>query len=411
MGDERLVVVGASLAGLRAVEAARKSGYAGPITLIGGEPHLPYDRPPLSKAFLDVGSDVEGAPVVPTFRDEATLREDLRVDLRLGAPATALAPAEQVVVLAGGEALPYSRLIVATGGTARNLPGGEDLAGVHVLRTLDDAFAVRAALDAGARTVVVGAGFIGSEVASAARKRGLSCTVLEALPVPLVRSVGVDTGKVAAELHRAHGTDLRCGVGVTALEGSGGVEKVILDDGSVIEADLVVVGIGVRPATGWLESSGIALHPRDGGIVCDEYLRTSLPGVYAAGDVAHFPNPLFDGEMMRVEQWTNAAEQGALAAKNALFPDDAKPSAAVPYFWSDWYDSRIQFVGIPQSDQVRVVSAELGEEKFLALYRRGDKLGGVLTVDRQNQIMKYKRMIAQGASWNDALAFAGVASD
>jgi NADPH-dependent 2,4-dienoyl-CoA reductase/sulfur reductase-like enzyme len=318
-------------------------------------------------------------------------------------------PADQVVQV-GGDAVPYHRLIIATGGDARMLPGGEHLEGVHVLRTLDDAIAVRAALDAGARTVVVGAGFIGSEVASAARKRGLSCTVLEALPVPLVRSVGVDTGKVAAELHRSHGTDLRCGVGVTALEGSGRVEKVILDDGTVIEADLVVVGIGVRPATGWLQSSGIALHERDGGILCDEYLRTSLPGVYAAGDVAHFPNPLFDGEMMRVEQWTNAAEQGALAAKNALHPDEAKPSAAVPYFWSDWYDSRIQFVGIPQSEEVRVVSAELGEEKFLALYRRGAKLGGVLTVDRQTQIMKYKRMIAQGASWDEALTFAGAPS-
>ncbi len=407
MRDDRLVVVGASLAGLRAVEAARRAGYDGSITLIGNEPHLPYDRPPLSKAFLDVGADVDGAPEVPTFRDEATLRDELKVDLRLGAPATALAPAGQVVLL-DGDAVPYTRAILATGGDARMLPGGENLEGVHVLRTLDDALAVRAALDAGARTVVIGAGFIGSEVASAARKRGLECTILEALPVPLVRSVGADTGKVAAELHRRYGTDLRCGVGVSALEGSGRVEKVLLDDGTVIEADLVVVGIGVRPATGWLESSGIALHERDGGIICDEFLQTSVPGVYAAGDIVHFPNPLFGGDLMRVEQWTNAAEQGALAAKNALFPDEAKPSAAVPYFWSDWYESRIQFVGIPQSEEVRVVSAELGEEKFLALYRRGDKLGGVLTVDRQSQIMKYKRMIAQGATWAEGLAFAGV---
>ncbi|MBA3743006.1 NAD(P)/FAD-dependent oxidoreductase [Sporichthya sp.] len=412
MRNDRLVVVGASLAGLRAVEAARKSGYAGPITLIGNEPHLPYDRPPLSKAFLDAGADVDGAPVHPTFRDEATLRDELDVDLRLGAPATALAPAgaERQVVLRGGDAVPYTRLIIATGGDARMLPGGDELAGVHLLRTLDDAIAVRAALDAGARTVVVGAGFIGSEVASAARKRGLSCTVLEALPVPLVRSVGEATGKVAAELHRKYGTDLRCGVGVTALEGSSRVEKVVLDDGTVIEADLVVVGIGVRPATGWLQGSGIALHERDGGILCDETLATSLPGVYAAGDVAHFPNLLFGGQMMRVEQWTNAAEQGALAARNALDPENAKPSAAVPYFWSDWYESRIQFVGIPQSEEIRVVSEELGEEKFLALYRRGDQLGGVLTVDRQSQIMKYKRLIAQQASWAEGLAFAGVTS-
>lgn len=407
MPQDRLVIVGASLAGLRAVEAARKSGYDGAITLVGNENHLPYDRPPLSKAFLDTGHDVDGAPVHPIFRDEATLREELKVELRLGAPATELVPAEQVVRV-GGDDVPYTRLIVATGGDPRMLPGGENLEGVHVLRTLDDAIAVRAALDDGARTVVIGAGFIGSEVASAARKRGLTCTVLEALPVPLVRSVGEATGKVAAELHRRYGTDLRCGVGVASLKGSGRVEKVVLDDGSVVEADLVVVGIGVRPATRWLESSGIALHERDGGILCDEFLATSLPGVYAAGDVAHFPNPLFDGEMMRVEQWTNAAEQGALAARNALHPDEAKPSAAVPYFWSDWYDSRIQFVGIPQSEEIRVVSEELGEEKFLALYRRGNKLGGVLTVDRQSQIMKYKRLIATSATWDEALAFAGV---
>ena len=409
MRDDRLVIVGASLAGLRAVEAAAQVGLRRPHHPDRQRAHLPYDRPPLSKAFLDAGADIDGAPVHPTFRDEATLRDELKVDLRLGAPATALAPAGKVVLL-DGDAVPYTQLIIATGGDARMLPGGDRLEGVHLLRTLDDAIAVRAALDAGARTVVVGAGFIGSEVASAARKRGLSCTVLEALPVPLVRSVGEATGKVAAALHLRYGTDLRCGVGVTALEGSSRVEKVVLDDGTVIEADLVVVGIGVRPATGWLASSGIALHERDGGILCDETLATNLPGVYAAGDVAHFPNPLFGGEMMRVEQWTNAAEQGALAAKNALDPENAKPSAAVPYFWSDWYESRIQFVGIPQSEEIRVASEELGEEKFLALYRRGDKLGGVLTVDRQNQIMKYKRMIAQGATWAEALAFAGVTS-
>ncbi|MGQ0631389.1 MAG: NAD(P)/FAD-dependent oxidoreductase [Sporichthyaceae bacterium] len=409
MGEERLVVVGASLAGLRAVEAARKVGFDGPITLIGNEEHLPYDRPPLSKAFLDCGADVDGAPLTPFFRDEVTLREDLKIDLRLGQPASGL-DAHERAVLVGEQAVPYSMLIIATGGDARMIPGGEALSGVHVLRTLDDAIAIRTALDAGARTVVIGAGFIGSEVASAARKRGLDVTVLEALPVPLVRSVGAATGKVAAALHARYGTDLRCGVGVSALEGSGHVEKVLLDDGAVVEADLVVVGIGVRPATGWLQSSGIALHELDGGIIADSTLATNLPGVYAAGDVVHFPNALFDGELMRLEHWTNAAEQGALAARNALNPQAATDSAAVPYFWSDWYDSRIQFVGIPRADEVRVVSAELGEDKFLALYRRGDRLGGVLTVDRPTQIMKYKRLISQRATWGEGLTFAGASS-
>ncbi|MGQ0623839.1 MAG: NAD(P)/FAD-dependent oxidoreductase [Sporichthyaceae bacterium] len=406
MPEPPLVIVGASLAGLRAVESARKSGYSGPITLIGNEVHLPYDRPPLSKAFLDVGADLDGAPVRPIFRDEATLRDELGVDLHLGHAATGLDPVAREVHV-GDDAVAYSSLIIATGGEARMIPGGESLAGVHVLRTLDDAIAIRAALDAGARTVVVGAGFIGSEVASAARKRGLEVTVLEALPVPLVRSVGEATGRVAAELHAQFGTDLRCGVGVAGLAGGAHVEKVLLDNAEVVEADLVVVGIGVCPATGWLAGSGIALHERDGGILCDATLATSLPAVYAAGDVAHFPNPLFDGELMRLEHWTNAAEQGALSARNALNPAEAGESAAVPYFWSDWYDSRIQFVGIPRADEIRVVSAELGEEKFLALYRRGERLGGVLTVNRQSQIMKYKRLINQRATWDDALAFAG----
>lgn len=278
------------------------------------------------------------------------------------------------------------------------------------MRTLDDARAVRAALESGARTVVVGAGFIGSEVASGARKRGLSVTVLEALPVPLARSVGEDMGKACAELHRAHGTDLRCGVKVSGLAGERGrVSGVCLDDGQTVPADLVVVGVGVAPNTGWLAGTGARLDERDGGLVCDKTLGTGLADVWAAGDVVHFPNELFDGLMMRLEHWTNASEQGALAAKNALDPGEAKASATVPYFWSDWYDSRIQFVGVPQAEEIRVVSQELGEEKFLALYRRGDRITGCITIDRPTQIMKFRRMIAQSKSWDEALKFAGVA--
>jgi NADPH-dependent 2,4-dienoyl-CoA reductase/sulfur reductase-like enzyme len=280
---------------------------------------------------------------------------------------------------------------------------------VHCLRTLDDALAIRSALDAGARTVVVGAGFIGSEVASGARKRGLSATILEALPVPLVRSVGEEMGHACAELHRANGTDLRTGVQVNELESKDGkVTGVVLEGGEVVPADLVVVGIGVTPCTDWLKGSGVTLHERDGGIVCDETLATGLPGVYAAGDVVHYPNPLFDGEMMRLEHWTNANEQGTLAAKNALHPSEAKPSATVPYFWSDWYGHRIQFVGIPSADEIRAVSNELGEDRFLALYRRGDRITGCITIDRPTQIMKYRRMIMQRSSWTEALKFAGV---
>lgn len=404
MSDQHLVVVGASLAGLRAVEAARKAGHAGPITFVGAEDHLPYDRPPLSKEFLDAAE-----PTSPVFRTEDHLADDLGVDLRLGTRAVGLDPANRTLETDRGP-VGYTGLVIATGAAARTLPGTDGLDGVHTLRTLEDALAVRAGLDAGARTVVVGAGFIGSEVASAARKRGLDVTVVETLPVPLVRSVGEDMGRACADLHRKHGTDLRCGVKVTALEGEGGaVRRVVLDDGTVLEADMVVAGVGVAPSTDWLADSGVALHERDRGVVCDGTLNAGVSGVYAAGDVAHWPNPLFDGLDMRLEHWTNAAEQGALAAKNALDPTNAKEFSTVPYFWSDWYGSRIQFVGVPQADEIRVVSEETGDDRFLALYRRGDRVTGTITIDRPTQIMKYRRLIAQRASWEDALAFAGVA--
>jgi NADPH-dependent 2,4-dienoyl-CoA reductase/sulfur reductase-like enzyme len=406
---DRMVIVGASLAGLRAVQAARKAGHDGPMSLVGAETHLPYDRPPLSKSYLEAGEDEPDSPI---FRSEAQLRDELDLELRLNTWATGLDASRKRLSLregAGRDELEYSTVIVATGAKARTLPGADNLQGVHTLRTLDDAIAIRAALDAGARTVVVGAGFIGSEVASGARKRNLPVTVLEALPVPLVRSVGEQMGRACAELHRAHGTDLRCGVKVTGLLSTDGqVTGVSLDDGTTVDADLVVVGTGVAPCTEWLADSGVTLHGRDGGIVCDETLGTGLPGVYAAGDVAHFPHPLFDGQVMRLEHWTNAAEQGALAAKNALHPDEAKPVTGVPYFWSDWYDSRIQFVGVPQADEIRVVSEELGDDRFLALYRRGERVTGCITIDRPTQVMKYRRMIAQSTSWSDALEFAGV---
>ncbi|MEV0972346.1 NAD(P)/FAD-dependent oxidoreductase [Microtetraspora glauca] len=395
MSGRRFVVVGASLAGLRAVEAARKSGFDGSITLIGAEPHLPYDRPPLSKAFLD-GADL------PAFRGEEVLRDELGAELVLGTAATAL-DTTAGTVHAGEREFGYDALVIATGARARTLQGTDGLRGVHTLRTRDDAQAVRRALDAGARTVVVGAGFIGSEVASAARKRGRDVTIVEALPTPLVRAVGQTMGAACAALHTRAGTDLRCGVGVEAVEGEGTVERVRLTDGTVLAADLVVAGIGAVPATGWLAGSGLTL---DDGVVCDETLFTGAPGVYAAGDVARWHNPMF-GRHMRLEHWTSAAEQGAVAARNALDPAVAKPYSTVPYFWSDWYGSRIQFVGVPATDEVRVVDGGPGGDHFVALYREGDRLAGALTLNGQTQIMKYRGLIARGAAWTQGLEFAG----
>lgn len=401
LSRENLVVVGASLAGLRAVEAARKAGFEGGITLIGGEPHLPYDRPPLSKAYLDelpAGDE----PASTIFRTEQVLRDELGVRLELGTAATGLDIDGRRVVL-GERSVAYDALVIATGADARALPGSDGMEGVHTLRTLDDAVAIRRALDAGARTVVVGAGFIGSEVAAGARKRGLDVTILEALPTPLVRAVGEGMGAACAALHERNGTRLRCGVGVSGLEGDGHVERVRLSDGTAIDADLVVVGIGAVPATGWLEGSGLEL---DNGVVCDETLWTGRDRVYAAGDVARWRNPLFD-RLMRLEHWTSAAEQGALAARNALDPESAEPYRTVPYFWSDWYDSRIQFVGVPTADEIEIVDGDPDAGgRWIALYREGDRLAGVLAVNGQNVIMKYRGLLMRQASWDEALAFA-----
>jgi NADPH-dependent 2,4-dienoyl-CoA reductase/sulfur reductase-like enzyme len=393
--SQRLVVVGASLAGLRAVEAARAAGHTGPLTLVGAEQHLPYDRPPLSKLYLD-------APEPPSvrFREEAHLRDELGVELLLGEPATGLTTD---AVHVGDRRIPYDALVIATGARARRLPGTNGLAGVHVLRTLDDALAVRAALDAGARTVVVGAGFIGAEVASAARKRGLPVTIVEAVPIPLAHAVGAQMGAALAGLHAAHGTELRCGVAVAGLEGDARVRGVRLADGTLLPADLVVVGIGAIPETGWLADSGLRV---DNGVCADATLATALPGVFVAGDVARWHNPMFD-RVMRVEHWTNAAEQGGRAARNALAePSERVAYEAVPYFWSDWYGSRIQLVGVPDADEVRIVSGSADELRFVALYRTGDRLTGALALNRRAEIMKYRPLIARRARWAEALEFA-----
>jgi NADPH-dependent 2,4-dienoyl-CoA reductase/sulfur reductase-like enzyme len=400
-----LVVVGASLAGLRAVEAARKSGYAGTITLIGAEEHLPYNRPPLSKGFLGVE-----APADLAFRPEAALRDELGVDLRLGRCAVGLDTRARVVHLDGGD-VPYSALVIATGAQARPLPGitGPGTApprGLCTLRTLDDARHVRESLEAGARTVVIGAGFIGSEVASAARKRGLPVTVVEAAPVPLARSVGPDMGKLLADLHDRGGTDLRLGAQVARVEATGGaVGGVVLTTGERIAADLVVVGIGASPCTQWLTGSGVDLNPHDRGVLCDDTLATSAPAVYAAGDACWWPSALF-GRRLRLEHWTSATEQGAIAGHNAASPGEAASYDTVPYFWSDWYDSRIQFVGEAGGSDAEIIDRAWEDGRLLTLYRRGDTLAAALTVNRPALIMKLRRLIATRASWREAVEFA-----
>jgi NADPH-dependent 2,4-dienoyl-CoA reductase/sulfur reductase-like enzyme len=390
-----LVVVGASLAGLRAVQAARRSGYDGPIVLLGDEEHLPYDRPPLSKEFLTTA----GEPVY--YRTERELREDLAADLRLGQAATGLDIATRTVI-AGDLRIPYRRLIIATGARPR-LPGQvPDLPGMRTLRTLDDAREIRQAIYPGSHLVIIGGGFIGSEIASSARARGATVTIAEAAPVPLVRAVGEVVGKALSGLHQRNGTRLICGVLADEVLGTQRAEGVRLSTGEVIRADLVIVGIGVAPATEWLAGSGIALSPADGAVLCDEYLRTSAPDVYAAGDVAHWPNGLLDCAM-RLENWTNASDQGTQAAVNALFPERARAHETVPYFWSDWYGNRIQFVGTARADSVCFASGGPDKDKFVALYRAGERLVGTAALNEPRKVMKYRRFIAGRGSWDGAL--------
>lgn len=424
----KLVVVGAGLAGLRACEAARRAGHTGPIVLLGEESHLPYDRPPLSKEFLAA----EGADVGdPLLRPAAMIYEELDLDVRTDTRAVGLDTIEKTVAVESGypsrvDHVDYDELVIATGAAARQLPGAEDLTGVLALRTLDDAHAVRLGLEAGADIVVVGAGFIGSEVASAARKRGLPVTIVEALDAPLVRSLGVEVGALCSRLHLENGADLRLGVGVAALKPLAGslpdsrgkrpVGTVELSDGSLLAADLVVVGVGAIPSTAWLRESGIKLHERDGGIVCDETMGvirvdgSRVEHVWAAGDVAHWDNSLFD-RPMRLEHWTSAAEQGATAARNALTPrEEWKSYTTVPYFWSDWYETRLQFVGVPQADEILVQHRTDNKGGTVVLYREADRLVGTLTIGRPDLVMKYRRLIAQRASWSDGVQFGAAAS-
>lgn len=392
---ERIAVVGASLAGLRAAESLRRLGYGGALVLVGAEKHLPYDRPPLSKELLQGRWEV----------DRIGLRrqpyEELELDLRLGVRATALDLAARELVLGDGVREPFDALVLATGASPRRLRGQPDLPGVHLLRTLDDALALRAALEARPRVLVVGAGFIGAEVAASCRARGLQVTLVEPLPVPLARGLGEAMGRVCAELHRDQGVDLRCGVGVSGFQGHQRVERVTLSDGSSVEADLVVVGIGAAPETGWLEGSGLRL---DDGVVCDGFCAAA-PGVFAAGDVARWHNPLF-GEEMRVEHWSNAAEQGSYVAERLAGTDlGAQPFAPVPFFWSDQYGVKIQFAGrMRPDDEVRLVAGSLAERKFTALYGRAGRLSGVLAWSRPRDLAKYRRLIAAATPFESALA-------
>lgn len=385
-----VVVVGASLAGLSAVEALREAGWDGPVIVVGAEARMPYDRPPLSKQVL-AGTVDPGATALRTPEALAALE----AEWILGRRAAALETAGPTVVLDDGRRIDASGVVVATGAEPRRLPRTGDLTGVHVLRTLDDALALRADLGAGpARVVVVGAGFIGAEVAATARGRGHEVTVVEAAGAPFATVLGTEVGELVARLHADAGTRVRTGVGVARLLGRGRVEAVELADGTRIDADVVVVGIGVRPATGWLAGSGLRL---DDGVVCDETC-SAAPGVVAAGDVCRWPHRLY-GRLLRVEHWDNAVEQGRHAARRLLDPATG-PYAPVPFFWSDQYDRKLQMVGLP-GPEVRILG-DPDERRFVALYGEGGVLVGAFGMNRPRQVMRARALIDGRTSLEDA---------
>ncbi|WBO68243.1 NAD(P)/FAD-dependent oxidoreductase [Streptomyces camelliae] len=383
----RIVVVGASAAGLAAAETLRREGYDGTLTLVGDEPRPPYDRPPLSKQVLAA----EWPPERIRLRPPADLAA-LRLDLRLGVAAQELDTSGRTVRLADGSALPYDGLIVATGVRPRRLPG----TGAHVLRTLDDALALRDRLGPGRHLVVVGAGFLGAEAAAVARGLGTRVTLLEPAPVPLAHAVGAQVGHLLARVHRERGVDLRTGITVTETAEDG----VRLADGTGIEADAVLVAVGSLPNTEWLAGSGLTVAD---GLVCDTYCEAA-PGIYGAGDVARWQHPLF-GTRIRIEHRTHAAEQGMAAARNLLNSEARKPFAPVPYFWSDQYELKIQAYGVLRGhDEVAVLEGGATEGRLLAVYRTGDRLVGALMVGMPPKAIRpWRQAIAAGAPWREAV--------
>lgn len=402
---DHVVVVGASVAGLRACETLRSCGFAGAITLIGAEAHQPYDRPPLSKQLLAGTWDVERV----WLRQPQTL-DDLGLTMRLGVPAEALDLDARAVALADGTDVPFDGLIIATGTQPRRLPGQLGVPNVHELRTLDDALALRDVISSdGARIVVIGAGFIGLEVAATARRAGCDVTVVEAAAAPLLRGAGPDIGPQLAAVHDDEGVAIRCGVYVAGLRPDG----VEFGDGSTIDADAVVVGIGVEPATAWLEGSGLRLGD---GVMTSPSLSVGAPGTFAAGDIARWTNPCF-AEEMRVEHWTNAGEQGALAAVNLLAESGGGAVAdldSVPYVWSDQYDHRVQVVGrVTAADgasaESEIVLGTAAARRFVAVYHHGGVLRGAVALNLPRPLMKFRALIARRAPLSEARSLAASA--
>ena len=384
-------MVGGSIAGFGAAAELRSCGFTGRIRIVAEEPVRTYERPPLSKGVLG------GEDHASTAWSAATA-DDLQLEWLLGERAVGLDPAGGALTLASGDELPWDGLVIATGASPRRLPDQPDLAGIHVLRTLDDCLGLRADLDAdGDRVVVIGAGFIGAEVAATCRHRGHDVTIVEPLEQPLVRVLGPTIGAAVADLHRDRGVDLRLGSAVDAIEGDDRVEGVRLADGTVIEADVVVVGIGVEPNTAWLEGSGL---PVDDGVVAD---RTCLvaPGIVACGDVARWDSPRYGP--IRIEHWDNAVDMGRAAGRRLLADEDSvEPYDPVPWFWSDQYDVRLQVAGRALGEMA-IADGSIEEGKFVAVFGDGGQVCGALGWNWPAKAVRYRMALESGLAWDEAV--------
>jgi len=396
VGNNGIVIVGGGLAAGRTAEQVRKSQFTGPLTIVSDEAYLPYDRPPLSKDMLqDSAKGFADVVLKP-----ADFYADNDITLRLGGAAQSLDTAARSVTLADGTVLGYDELVIATGLVPKRIPSLPDLAGIRVLRSLDDALALRHHATSARRAVIIGAGFIGCEVAASLRKQGVDVVLVEPQPAPLASVLGEQVGQLVARLHRAEGVDLRTGVGVAGVRGDAGtVTAVELSDGTVVDADLVVIGVGSRPATDWLAGSGVDLVDKDNGVLCDEVGATSAAHVWALGDVAAWRDAT--GHQVRVEHWSNVAEQARVLVP-AMLGVEIPALTVVPYFWSDQYDVKIQCLGEPEAEDIVHIVSDDGR-KFLAYYERDGVVAGVVGGGMPGKVMKARAKIAAGAPIGDVL--------
>jgi 3-phenylpropionate/trans-cinnamate dioxygenase ferredoxin reductase component len=381
------VIVGAGMAGGKAAETLREEGFDGRVVLVGTEPERPYERPPLSKDYLRGETERNGV----YLQDDQGWYDEHRVELWVSTTVESLDVGERSLLLSGGERMRYDALLLATGAEPKRLPvPGSELQGVHVLRTFEDSDALRGVLDGGGRLVVIGAGWIGCEVAASARQRGMEVALIEPQSVPLEGVLGPELGAFYRDVHAEHGVDLHLGTGVDAIEGAGRAERVRTSDGTTLEADAVLVGVGVAPRTALAEG----VLDVDNGILVDAGLRTSAEGVFAAGDVANHHHPLFG--RLRVEHWANALEQGPVVARAMLGQDVAYDR--VPYFFSDQYDVGMEYAGLSRPGDEVVFRGDPATREFIAFWLRDGRVAAGMNVNVWDVNEHLQELVRSGAS-------------